>query len=118
MPSGIAAYGEAFLLDAADAVGWWLQLHTGSPGEDGTANVAAETRRMQASFTRSGNTLTSDADVIFDALAATEIITAISLWTDEVGGDCLWWGDLAEPVQAVATATLVFDTGKITITLN
>lgn len=69
----------------------WVQLHTGSPGAAGTANVSTETTRVEAIFGNapSAGTITNTGSVTWSTInvtPASETITHISLWSASTGG--------------------------------
>lgn len=72
-------------LDALD--GSWVKLHVGDPGAAGTSNPATETTRQQVSLAAaSGGAVTSDTDLDWTGMAATEDPTHFSLWSASTGG--------------------------------
>lgn len=77
----------------------YVQLHTGDPGEDGTANVSAETDRQEIQFgAASGGVITSTNTPTWDDWdAGPETITHISLWDASSAGNCLGHAALAAP---------------------
>lgn len=95
----------------------YIKLHTGDPGEDGTANAAAETTRKAASYgASSGGTATSDADVTWTNVAGTETITHISKWDASSAGNCLGSGALTTPKALTAGDTFTIPSGSLTFT--
>lgn len=97
----------------------YIKLHIGAPGEDGTGNAAAETTRKACSFGAAVNGVsTSDADITWTNLAATETVTAVSLWDDSSAGNCLWWGDLTASKALTATESFTIPSGSLTVTLT
>lgn len=99
----ISNYAENAILDAVfnntslAVAQAYAQLHTGEPGEAGTSNVATETDREPASFgAAASGAVTSDADITWTSVAASETITHVSLWDSDTpgGGNCLWTGPL------------------------
>lgn len=96
----------------------WLKFHLGDPG-DGTANPAAETRRVDASAafgtdpvddgTGTKMEIVSDADLpTLTTVAATEDWTHVSFWTDDTTGTFVGSGVLlvAESVTAGQDVTI------------
>lgn len=126
----ISDYAELQILDAvfnADAfsvTNVYIQLHTGTPGEAGTSNVATETTRKQITFgAAASGQVVSDAsaswtDIAGPAAPTTESISAISLWDASSAGNCLWAGNLTTAKDISDGDTLTFATGAITVTLN
>lgn len=97
-------YAENKILDHMLGTASWtaptnvyFKLHTGDPGEDGTANASAETTRKVATFSvASGGSAALSAAVEWASwTAGTETITHVSLWDDLTAGNCLGSGALA-----------------------
>lgn len=88
--------GATLANDAAElaAAYEWVQLHTGTPGADGTANVATNDTRKQTSWTVSDNTLTNDDDLLWQDVPDDEDYTHFSVWSAETGGTFGWSGTL------------------------
>ena len=97
----ISNFLEDKLLDATRGVsyvaaGTYLQLHTGNPGDGGTASPASESTRKAVSFAAaSGGSMASSGTVEWTNVSDTETVSHWSLWTAASGGDCLWSGALA-----------------------
>jgi hypothetical protein len=73
----------------------YIKLHTGDPGEAGTANAATETtRKSLTSAATSNGVFTSTNDLAWVDVAGTETYTHVSLWDDVSAGNCLWTGAL------------------------
>ena len=65
----------------------YTKLHTGDPGEDGTANAAGETTRKATTFgASSGGVITSNALVEWTNVSTTETYSHVSLWDASSGG--------------------------------
>lgn len=65
----------------------WVQLHTGAPGSAGTSNVATETTRHQVSWgSASGGAISSNADLEWTSVAASEDYTHFTVWTASTAG--------------------------------
>jgi hypothetical protein len=95
----------------------YVKLHLGDPGEDGTANAAAETTRKSASFgASSGGTATSDADLTWTSYSAAETVTHISLWDNATAGNCLGAGALTASKTLAIGDTFVIPSGSLTVT--
>lgn len=93
----------------------YVKLHIGDPGENGTANAAAETTRKAASFgASSGGVCTSDADMQWTNVAATETYSHISMWDASTGGNCLGSGPLTASKAVNAGDTFVLPSGQVT----
>lgn len=118
----ISNYAENALLDALRNVSLavantYIQLHLGDPGEDGTANPAAETTRKAVTFSAaSSGSMASSATVEWTNVAATEIYTHWSMWDNNTAGNCLWTGALG--ASASMTAGDTFQLTSLTLTLD
>lgn len=67
-------------IDALD--GAWMQLHTGDPGPNGTANVASNSTRKQISLNpASAGSATNDADIEWLGVPTAEDYTDFTLWS-------------------------------------
>lgn len=70
----------------------YVKLHTGDPGNLGTANASAVTTRQQATF----STAAASGSISMSSIAAnwsmtaTETISHISLWDASTAGNFLW----------------------------
>lgn len=98
----------------------YVKLHTGDPGEAGTANASAETDRQEATFgAASGGVATNDNTLTWAAWnAGAENITHVSFWDNSTAGNCLGSGANTGN-QAVADGNdFVLGAGDITITLT
>lgn len=97
----------------------YVQLHTGTPGEDGTSNVSAETDRMAIEFSAaSGGVLTSTTAPSWSAWdAGSETITDVSFWDASSAGNCLGTTALAASKPMTNGDTLTLAIGDVTWTL-
>lgn len=118
----ISNYLENKLLDAAAGTSYasaatYLQLHTGDPGEDGSANAAGETTRKSVSFgSASSGSMVSSATVEWTNVSTSETYSHWSLWDASSAGNCLWSGSLAS--SAAVTAGDTFQITSLTLTLD
>jgi len=95
----------------------YAQLHTGDPGEDGTANVASETTRKSLTWNAaSGGSMATSAAASWTSVAATETLTHFSLWDASSSGNCLFAGALSASASVVAGDN--FDLDTVTLTLD
>ena len=103
----------------------FMKLHVGDAGEDGTANPAAHTARVQADFdpaapdAGNGNAMTASlsAPITFSGMTADEAITHFSLW-DAAGaaaGNPLWKGALTSTKNVEVGDDLVLDGADLTL---
>lgn len=125
----ISNYAELKLLDAVlnhtttggglPTADVWVKLHTGDPGEDGTLNAATEATRKQASFAvAASGACSTDADVQWTNVAATETYAYISLWDASTNGNCLWTGALSASKAVNAGDTFTLTSGQVTVSLD
>jgi hypothetical protein len=119
----IANYLEDKWLDTLSAsVGYnaaftYLQLHTGAPGEDCTANAAGETTRQEVIFNPAGSgSKNSDGTVTWTMVSTTETYSHWSMWDQSTGGNALWYGALSS--NAAVTAGDTFEITSLTLTLD
>lgn len=95
----------------------YLKLHTGDPGEAGTANAAGETTRHAASFGASASgTATSDADVTWTNVSTAETYTHVSMWDASSAGNCLGSGALTASKTVAVGDTFNIPSGSLTFT--
>lgn len=79
---------------------WYVALHTGDPGEAGSANeigAGVGYARQSAAFTSNGDgTVDNDALITFGPNTNTNwgSVTHVSVWTAASGGSCLYKGPL------------------------
>ena len=118
----ISNYGENALLGTVGGTSFsvsnaYLQLHTGDPGEDGTANAAGETTRKEVSFAAaSGGSMASSGTVEWTNVSTSETYSHWSLWDASSSGNALWTGALAS--SAAVTAGDTFQITSLTLTLD
>jgi hypothetical protein len=118
MTLGFAVAEANDILDDWKITAAWVQLHTGHPGADGTANAATEnTRKLVSLGVASGGQLTNDVAVTWTSVAATEQWTHATFWTAETSGSFRFSGTvIAEPVLVGQDATLTI--GALVVRLN
>jgi hypothetical protein len=118
----ISNYFENKLLDtlrnqSLTVANVYLKLHLGDPGEDGTANPAAETTRQAVTFSAaSGGSMASSAAVTWTNVSTSETYTHWTAWDATSAGNCLWTGALSS--QAIVTAGDTFQITSLTLTLD
>lgn len=98
--------------------GVWVQLHTGAPGAAGTANVATETDRVQATFGTgaSGGALANTAPVTWTDVAGSEDYTHFTAWDAATSGAFLFSGSVT--ANAVTSGnTFTFNTGDLDVSV-
>lgn len=121
----ISNYGEGALLDSffnntsAAKAARYVKLHTGDPGEDGTANAAGETTRKSVTgAASSGGVFTSVNDLAWTSVSTTETYTHISIWDASTAGNCLWTGALTASKAVNAGDNFTIPTGSLTVSLD
>ena len=97
----------------------YVKLHTGAPGEDGTANASAETDRVAITFGASSNgTITSSNSPEWASWdAGSETISHISLWDASSAGNCLAVGALTSSKAVANGDTFRLPSGQVTLTI-
>jgi hypothetical protein len=80
-----------------------VQLHTGNPGAAGTANIAGESTREQATgtFTISGGSTTNPNAVNWTSVSTAETYTDVTLWSAPTGGVFLGSGTITANAVAI-----------------
>jgi hypothetical protein len=109
--------GTAFTQPAAI----YVKLHLADPGEDCTANPAANTTRQAVTFGAAVNpagTKTSNSQVQWVAVPNNETYAYVSLWDASVAGNPLWSGALTSPVAITAGGTFTIASGQLVVTLD
>lgn len=120
----ISNYAENALLNTIRNVSFavataYVKLHTGDPGEDGTANAAANTTRKACSWSAaSSGSMSTSATLEWTNVPNTETYSHWSLWDSlgPTGGNCLWKGALS--ASAAVTAGDTFQITSLTLTLD
>lgn len=96
----------------------YIKLHLGDPGAAGAGNPAAETTRVQATFSASsGGAITNSADIDWTNLAATETISHISAWDAAAAGTFLFSDALNASVAVAAGGDFSILAGELDINL-
>lgn len=98
----------------------YVKLHTGDPGEDGTANAATEADRTQATFgsASSGGTISNTAAITWTNVAASETYSHVSLWDASTAGNCLWVGALTASKAVNSGDTFEIAIGDLDVSLD
>lgn len=95
----------------------YAKLHTGDPGEDGTANAAAETTRKEVQFGAASNGVISLSNApSWTSYPSAETITHISIWDSSTAGNCWGSGATASSHAMQIGDTLNLSAATITIT--
>lgn len=95
----------------------WVKLHTGDPGEEGTANAATETNRKSVTLTGT-NPLKNNAAAEWPAVSTSETYKFISLWSAESAGTALWSGSLEAEKAVSAGDTFIIAKEALSVELN
>ena len=98
----------------------YAKLHTGDPGEDGTANAAGETTRQAITFAAPSNpagTMASNADTTWTNVSTSETYAYVSLWDASVAGNCLGSGALTASKTVNSGDTFTLTSGNVIWTL-
>jgi len=97
----------------------FLQLHTGDPGAEGTANLAVENTREAVSFDTAINVSTDGraqaltiGDVVWTAVTSTETYSHMSVWDAASAGNCWYKGAVVAPIAVTAGSNFKFDAGS------
>lgn len=97
----------------------YAKLHTGDPGEAGTANAATNTTRQAITFgASSGGVITSSALVEWTSVSTTETYSHVSLWDNSTAGNCLGSGALTASKAVTAGDTFQLPSGQVTYTFD
>lgn len=95
----------------------YAKLHTGDPGEDGTANAATETTRKEVQFgAASGGVISLSNAPSWTSYPAAESITHLSIWDHLSAGNCLGSGATAATHTMQIGDTLNLTAATVTIT--
>lgn len=96
----IANYMETLLLkslknESAAVAEVFAKLHTGDPGEEGTANAATETTRKKITWKAAASgVIKNEVALKWEAVSTTETYKYLSLWDAAAAGNPLWSGAL------------------------
>ena len=97
----------------------YIKLHTGDPGEDGTANAAGETTRKAITSAATANgVFTSTNALTWTSVSTTETYSYVSLWDAVTSGNCLWSGALTTSRAVIAGDSFEIAIGSLTVTLD
>lgn len=99
--------------------GVWIQLHTGAPGEAGTANVASETTRVSAGAFAAASSGTTDNDsaITWSSVSTTETYSHISGWDASTSGNCLFTAALSSSVSVTSGDDFEIAAGDLDVSL-
>lgn len=96
----------------------FIQLHTGSPGASGTANVASNNTRKAIAFNAaSGGVAVNTSDITWTGVPTTETYTNFSVFDASSAGN--FYGDGVLTANGVTSGdTFVISAGAASTTLN
>jgi hypothetical protein len=121
----ISNYAENAILDALfnntslAVAARYVKLHTGDPGEAGTANAAGETTRKSVTgAAASGGTFTSTNALTWTSVSTSETYSHISIWDDPTAGNCLWTGALTASKAVNSGDTFTIAVGALTVSVD
>lgn len=120
----ISNYAELKILEHTTGKTSWtmpstvyVKLHLGDPGEDCTANAAANTSRESASWASAASgAIATSATISWTNVSATETYSHWSLWDASTSGNPLWSGALSS--SAAVTAGDTFQITALTLSLD
>ena len=96
----------------------WVKLHTGDPGSAGTANVAGNTTRQQATFgsAAASKSIATTAATTWTSVSTTETYSWLSFWTASTAGTFTGSVQLTTARSVTAGDTFTIPTGSLTLT--
>ncbi|WP_340109450.1 hypothetical protein [Pikeienuella sp. HZG-20] len=114
-------YGENLTAEAALGGGaFYVALHSEDPTETGAVGEISGdgAAREATSFTVTGDTAASDAELVFGPATADKgTVTHVSVWDAATGGNCICKRALAAGA-AWPSGTLTFEAGAVTLTMS
>lgn len=96
----------------------WVKLHVGDPGSAGSANAAANTTRMQATFAAASSAaIANSGDIVWTSVSTTETYTHFTLYDASTAGNFIASGTVT---GGAVTAGNDFKAaaGQLTVTLS
>jgi hypothetical protein len=127
MTTGIAGSVAQDILDAyCSSIAWsepaafYVKLHTGDPGVDGTTAAATNATRTQATFAAAttAGTITTNADITWTSVSTTETYSHVSFWDASTAGTFIGSDDLSSPVGVTAGDDFTIASGDLDISLG
>jgi hypothetical protein len=118
MSGDLATTGANSLLDGtALPATLYLQLHTGDPGTNGTANVSSVGSRKSFSRTSAAaGVVTNSTQIQWINITPSETITHVTVWGALTSGVCYFIDDIAN-VAIFTGDTVTIVIGALSITL-
>lgn len=97
----------------------WVQLHTGDPGANCTANVAKENKRRQIEVSGIEEEALHNLNAIeWEGVSTTEKVTHASVWDAETEGNPRVYGELAKAQELIKEQDARFKIGKLLLLLK
>lgn len=127
MTTGLSsATAQGILNEMCNAGSWtiptsfWVKLHTGDPGAAGSSNTASNTTRQSAAFASAAaaGTITTNADVTWTSVSATESYSHVSFWDASSGGNLIATDNLEATRGVTAGDNFTIASGDIDISLS
>lgn len=125
---GILAEGERNkMLDAITGRGnytasaaFYVQLHTGAPGTNGTSNIATNTTRQAVTFgaAAASGAISNTVAVEWTNVSTTETYTDVSFWTASSGGTYLGQDTLSSSAAVTAGDTFRIPISDLDLTIS
>lgn len=120
----VSNYAELKILDYVTGKAAWTQpttvyikLHIGDPGEDCTANPAANTTRQAAAWNSAASgSISTSATITWTNVSNSETYSHWSAWDNSTAGNALWYGALGSSVAVTAGDT--FQITALTLSLD
>lgn len=128
--TALTNYAEDLLINflfndetATRPTAWYIQLHTGDPGETGASNQVSGNgfARQQATFAPSSSGITSnEADEVFGPCTGSDwgTVSHISVWDALTSGNCLAKGALTASKLVEVGDSVTLATGDLVISLD
>ena len=128
--SALSNYAENLVLDwllTGESVSrpsaWYVALHTGDPGEAGSANELSGNgyARQAVTFAAAADgTTENEGQLTFGPNTNSNwgTVSHVSVWDAATGGNCLFKGALSSSVSINVGDSLVIGAGNLQITLD
>lgn len=114
----VSNYGENQMLEKIPGT-VYVKLHTGDPGEEGTANAAVEATRKAITLGAAASGVRKNTTAAeYTNVAGTETYSYVSYWDAVSGGNCWGSGPLAEAKSVTAGESIVFPVGELSYALD
>lgn len=98
---------------------FWVKLHLGDPGAAGATSPAANTTRVQATFSAAAaGSITTSADINWTNVPNAETYSHVSFWDANAAGNFLGSDDLAVARTVAVGDNFSILTGQLTIPIT